>query len=94
MVLATDIDVKGTDGVWRPMTVLTALSMKPDDRKARSFRCRECKGHVRLHGPSKSGTMQAHAEHATGRVALAATVTMNTAYVRIPTPLSKNEASY
>lgn len=33
MVLATDIDVKGTDGVWRPMTVLTALSMKPDDRK-------------------------------------------------------------
>lgn len=65
MVLATDIDVKGTDGVWRPMTVLTALSMKPDDRKARSFRCRECKGHVRLHGPSKSGTMQAHAEHAT-----------------------------
>lgn len=65
MVLATDVDVKGTDDVWRPMTVLTALSMRPDDRKIRSFRCRECKGHVTLHRQSKDGEKEAHTQHVT-----------------------------
>lgn len=65
MVLSKDIEIQGTDGVWRKMDVSLALSMKPDDLKKRKIRCLECHGHVRLHGPAKSGNMSAHAEHQT-----------------------------
>jgi hypothetical protein len=59
MALATDVEVCGTDGIWRILAVTLAIPLK---RKAR-MRCVECKGHVTLMDISKDGTNAAHVEH-------------------------------
>ncbi len=58
MPRATDLEIEGTDGQWRPLHIDLALS----SRKKR-MRCLECKGPVRLHSASENG-MAAHVEHA------------------------------
>lgn len=59
MALATDVEICGTDGVWRKLSVEHALSSSNRTR----IRCVECRGRVRLHRASDDGTQAAHAEH-------------------------------
>ncbi len=58
MPLATDIEIKGTDGEWRRLSVALALG-----NRRQMIRCVDCKGPVRLHGTSADGKQEAHAEH-------------------------------
>ncbi len=60
MPLATDVEIRGTDGVWRVLDVVLAL---PNKGK-KPMRCVECRGHVKLHDAAKDGSMAAHVEHA------------------------------
>ncbi|MCQ8242067.1 hypothetical protein [Rhizosaccharibacter radicis] len=60
MPLATDLEIRGTDGVWRTISVVLALPNK--NRKP--MRCIVCKGHIKLHDAARDGSQQAHVEHA------------------------------
>lgn len=60
MPLATDVEVRGTDGVWRVLNVTLALRNKGK----KPMRCIACKGYIKLHDAAKDGSMAAHVEHA------------------------------
>lgn len=61
MPLSTDVEVYGTDGVWRTLSV--NLVIRNNNKK--KMRCIECKGHVKIHDVSKDGKQAAHGEHRT-----------------------------
>ncbi len=60
MPLATDVEVRGTDGVWRVLNVTLALRNKGK----KPVRCVACKGYIKLHDAAKDGSMAAYVEHA------------------------------
>ena len=60
MPLAVDVEIHGTDGMWRVLSVALALPNKGKKR----MRCVVCKGHVKLHDAARDGSMAAHVEHA------------------------------
>lgn len=61
MPLATDVEICGTDGVWRILNVVLAMP----NRGKKRMRCVECGGHVRLHDTARGGSQAAHVEHIT-----------------------------
>ena len=63
-VLATEIEVRGTDGVWRTLNVMDALRAL-QNRKGVLMRCCLCKGQAVPMDTSKDGKVQAHVEHRT-----------------------------
>lgn len=62
-VLANDLELRGTDGVWRTMNVLIARHASAKRGKGTPMRCCLCKGHVISMDMSKDGKHPAHVEH-------------------------------
>ena len=60
VALATNVAIRGTDGVWRVLDVVLAI---PNKGK-KLMRCVACGGHIKLHDAAKDGSMTAHVEHA------------------------------
>lgn len=60
MVLATDVEIFGSDEKWRVLDVTLALRNKG----AKRMRCVDCKGTIKLHDAAKDGSQAAHVEHA------------------------------
>jgi hypothetical protein len=58
-ILATELEMRGTDGVWRVMNIQHALR----NRGRMKMRCVLCKGQVSPHDVSLDGSNPAHVEH-------------------------------
>jgi hypothetical protein len=58
-VHATEVEMRGRDGVWRTTGVVHALR----NRGKMQMRCGLCKGHVVPMDASKDGRYAAHVEH-------------------------------
>ncbi len=60
MPLATDVSIRGTDGIWRVLDVVLAIRIK----EKKPMRCVQCGGHVKLHDAAQDRSQAAHVEDA------------------------------